>query len=426
MKTVGSMIIFRIIILFVTVGGCAFFIESIDTALIDKTDYKKLIPEVSTYCSMEEKIQTQLIGSTGNSQPVYLDMIKKLAKQLDIFDHLALWGLTQLSVRPDQSTPTSRLQILFHAKGKTHYFDFFSESSDEQYPYLYGIEWILKKFNKRERLEHYAKILKYSLGERLQIGKDFENFLVKNQNSIKESSELAPHFFRGTEILRENETTPRLDYTKVIEQYRKVEKNQKVIVNTSLIQFLNEKGASGGCNYDFNLYNNSIFLIDKIVPVANLFGLSFSAGSFMASSSQKFDKIHSLNGLPLFKGESKVRSSAVCVMEEGDNKIWTFSNQSRDPGQHLFHLVRYGLPSAHSTLEVDRLLRHSRHLFLSEPIRLIIESQRSRDDQIENLLKLSLPIYNAQKLGNIWAYTLFRDQDRFIIDDRNPGSFSCK
>jgi hypothetical protein len=114
------------------------------------------------------------------------------------------------------------------------------------------------------------------------------------------------------------------------------------------------------------------------------------------------------------------------VIEENGNKIWTVSNQSRDPGQHLFHLVRYGLPRSQSTEEVDRLLRHSRHLFLSDPVRLVIESGRSRDDQIENLLKLNLPIYNADKLGNIWAYTRFNEQDRFIIDDRNPGAFACK
>ncbi|MBA2403937.1 MAG: hypothetical protein H0V66_04130, partial [Bdellovibrionales bacterium] len=73
-----------------------------------------------------------------------------------------------------------------------------------------------------------------------------------------------------------------------------------------------------------------------------------------------------------------------------------------------------------------KLIRHSRHLFLSDPVRLVIESHRSRTDQIENLLKINLPIYNAEKLGNIWAYTYFNDQGRFIIDDRNVGSYSCK
>jgi hypothetical protein len=114
------------------------------------------------------------------------------------------------------------------------------------------------------------------------------------------------------------------------------------------------------------------------------------------------------------------------MIEKDKNKIWAFSNQSRDPGQHLFHLVRYGLPSSQTTAEVDKLIRHSRHLFLSDPVRLIIESERSSDEQVENLLKLNLPIYNADKLGNIWAYTQFAEGNRFIIDDRNPGAFRCE
>jgi hypothetical protein len=226
--------------------------------------------------------------------------------------------------------------------------------------------------------------------------------------------------------LKQNETSPFLDFNKVLQIYRKVRNDQKIIVNTTLTQFVTEKGATGACNYDFNLYDNSIFLIDKVIPVANLYGLATQKAAFLASTSQKLDQIGSLKGLPLFKGESKVRSSAVCMIENEGNKVWAFSNQSRDPGQHLFHLVRYGLPSSQTTAEVDKLIRHSRHLFLSDPVRLIIESARSSDDQIENLLKLNLPIYNADKLGNIWSYTRFKEGQRFIIDDRNPGAFSCQ
>jgi hypothetical protein len=114
------------------------------------------------------------------------------------------------------------------------------------------------------------------------------------------------------------------------------------------------------------------------------------------------------------------------VIENSADKIWAFSNQSRDPGQHLFHLVRYGLPRSQNLSEIDRLIRHSRHLFLSDPVRLIIESGRSRGDQIENLLKLNLPIYNAEKLGNIWSYSSIKGVSRFIIDERNPGAFVCR
>jgi hypothetical protein len=407
-------------------SSCSFFISRIETPLEKDAELFKLAPDRPTYCDMNKKEDFQLVGTSENSQAVYLDFVKNTKEKLDFVDHFVLWNLMQLSIRPDQTSATSRFQVLINNSGKSHYFDFFSEVESDQYPFLYGIEWILKEFGKKRSLESYAKILSASIGQKVKISKDFENFLFKNIPAIRNDSQLATYYFRGADVLKENETAPALNYQAVIKLYRQAQKQQKIIVNTSLTQFVTEKGSSGSCNYDFNLYDNSIFLIDRSIPVANLYGLAIEGSAFMASASQKLDSISSLNGLPLFKGVSKVRSSAVCMIENNDTKIWAFSNQSRDPGQHLFHLVRYGLPRSQTTAEVDKLMRHSRHLFLSDPVRLIIESSRSSEEQIENLLKLNLPIYNADELGNIWAYTQFQEGNRFIVDDRNPGAFKCQ
>ena len=409
------------------ITSCSFFIERIETPLVKDPELLKAAPEISEFCPLDKKVEFQLVGTNDNSQNVYLELTKKLNKnQLDFMDHFVLWNLMQLSIRPDQSSPTSRIQILLTHSGKNFYFDFFSEDTQDQYPLLYGLEWILKKFGKKSSLEHYARLLDSNLGTKLKLGKDFENFLIKNISAIRNNQDLAPYYIRGTDILKQDETSPVLNYSKLVGIYRQAEKKQKIIINTSLTHFETEQGQSGSCNYDFNLYENSIFLIDKVVPVANLFGLSLPASAFLASTSQKLDKVESLKGFPLFKGESKIRSSAVCMIENEGNKIWAISNQSRDPGQHLFHLVRYGLPASQSVAEVDRLIRHSRHLFLSDPVRLVIESELSSQDQIENLLKLNLPIYNADKLGNIWAYAMLKEGSRFIIDKRNSGTYSCQ
>lgn len=409
-----------------SLGACSFFIEKIDTPLVQKVN-TSIESSKPTFCSLEQNVRLQLVGSNRIAESTYADLVDSLgSERLDFLDHMALWTLLQLSIRPDQTSATSRFQVLLNLEGKTHYFDFFSELSEDQYPLFYGLEWILKKFGKKKSLEHYESLLHKNLGTRLKIGKSFESFLLKNQEAIKADSDLNKHYFRGSQILRENETIPPLSLKEIIRNYRRVSGSQKTIINTYLTPFSTSAGSSGSCNYDFNLYDNSIFLIDRVIPVANLFGFSFGKNAFMASSAQKIEKFESLLGTPVFKGNSKVRSSAVCVIETGGNRIWTFSNQSRDPGQHLFHLVRYGLPSAQTVYDVDRLLRHSRHLFLSDPVRLIIESDRSREDQIENLLKLNLPIYNSEKLGNIWAWANLDGQGRFIIDDRNSGAYLCK
>ena len=406
-------------------SSCAFFINKIDTAMVNEKDYLKNIPEIPTFCPLTNKVKMQLINTNAHSQTVYQDFSEKYPG-FDFLDHLALWTLIQLSVRPDQSSPSSRFQVLLRINGESVYLDFFSETPQEQYPLLFGLEWILKKYKKKTSLESYAAILDQKFPQKLKAGKNLEAFLQSNQAKIKDHPILGPFFIRGAEVLKENERIPKISFLEVIRYYRARENKQKVIVNNSLTSFTTESGQKGSCNYDFNLYDNSIFLIDQAIPVANLFGLATEKSAFMASTSQKMANILPINNFPLFLGESKVRSSAVCLIENDENRIWTFSNLSRDPGQHLFHLIRYGLARSKSTNEVNKLIRHSRHLFLSDPVRLVIESHRSRSDQIENLLKINLPIYNAEKLGNIWAYTYFNTQGRFIIDDRNVGSYSCK
>lgn len=417
----------RLIVLVLLFSSCSFFVKSIDTPVINEKDYRSKIPTIPTYCPLDQDYRFQLIGSNAPAQDAYHALMSDPEiKRLDNLDHFAIWSLLQISIRPDQSSPTSRLQVLIQQQNKSHYFDFFSEVPDEQFPYLYGIEWVLNKFGKKTRLETYSQIIQKHLKKSLKVSNNLEFFLESNAEALKKSPELSKHFVRGSEVLKETESIPEMNYELLLKHYRKVEKAQKIIVNTSLNTFNSQSGGRGSCNYDFNLYNNSIFLIDSVIPDVNLFGLIDRNFSFMSSSSQKLDQLTSLLGLPIFKGISRIRSSAVCVIENDYGKIWTFSNKSRDPGQHLFQLMRYGLTKAKSVDDVDRLIRHSRYLFLYEPTRLIIESGRSQSSQIENLLKLKIPIYNAEKLGNIWAYTSLDSSPRFVIDDRNSGTFLCK
>lgn len=416
------------LLLLIFISSCSFFVGKIDTPLVNSETVKSNIPAIKTFCENEtNKFSLQLVSSNHSAQSTYQQFVwNKYNNKLDIFDHFALWSLMQLTVRPDQSSPTSRLQILFHHQGQSKYFDFYSETNDDQFPYLYAIEWVLKKFGKKTNLEYYASILHSLPTNKLTIDQDFESFLTKNIEAIRNNPDLMSYYLRGNEILQEDESPPTIDYHKIISLFRKAQKNQSITITTTLTPFKTKNGDQGSCNYDFNLYDNSIFLIDKVIPVANIFGLSLKDEAFLATSSQKIEPLTALGNSSLIKGNSKVRSSAVCVIENENSKIWTVSNNSRDPGQHLFHLLRYGLTSTTKFSEVDKLIRHSRHLFLSDPVRLIIESERSDPEQVGNLLKLNLPIYNADKLGNIWSYVSLNHDNRFIIDDRNTGTFLCK
>lgn len=408
-------------------GSCSFFVKKIDSTALDQELIKIERPYAPTYC-YNERPGLQLVGTNIDAQSQFQQFVK--GKSYDFFDKVIFWSLIQFQIRPDLSSPTARLQYVIRHKGEIFYFDFFSDETKNQYPYLAGLDYLLQIYKRSRKLEWYAaEIDRHTFS--FKTGKSLAQFLDERKEELKKDQILVKSFYRGNEVLKENERLPTLTFTPVIKAYQRDLKFQKTISNTSLFDFVKTKTVHTICNYDFTLYENSIFLIDKNQNPSNIFGISENESSFMASSGQKLENLKSLMGEPLFEGASKVRSSAVCVIEkntsQGQDLMWLFSNASRDPGQHLYHLFRYGITQVSSTQEVDKLLRHSRHLFLSDPVRLVIESDRSQDAQIENLLKLNIPIYNAEKLGNIWAYTLFkREGAHFIIDDRNFGAFSCQ
>jgi hypothetical protein len=408
-------------------SSCSFFINKIDSTVLEQEHYKVERPYTPTYC-YNEKPSLQLVGTNRDAQTQFQSFLK--GKSYDFLDKVIFWSLIQFQIRPDLSSPTARLQYVIRHQNEIFYFDFFSEEAKDQYPYIAGLDYLLQIYKHKKSLQWYAAELdKHQFN--FKTGKSLAQFLEENKELIKKDQILVKSFYRGNEVLKEEERLPLLRYSPLVKNYQTEIKKQKIVSNASLFDFLKTKTVHTICNYDFTLYENSIFLIDKKQNPSNIFGVSENNSSFMATSGQRLAGLAPVGNEPIFQGASKVRSSAVCVIEKttktGQDFMWLFSNASRDPGQHLYHLFRYGLTQVSSTQEVDKLLRHSRHLFLSDPVRLVIESDRSQDSQIENLLKLNIPIYNAEKLGNVWAYTQFqREGSHFIIDDRNFGAFSCQ
>jgi len=305
--------------------GCSILIKNIETPLVKKEDYEKNIPIVKTFCPQETKAHFQLSGSDAKSQETYLTNIQSMRPDFDFIDHLILWSLLQMQLRPDQSSPTARLQIAIRLNGETQYLDFSSEGTSHQFPYLYGLEWILKNFKKKSSLEKYFSILDKFPREQLLVSQPLEDFLNTHQTDIKKQGDLSSFYFRGNEILKVNETLPYVDFKKILSLYRKHEKDQAIHLKSSLYPFLTESGKSGECNYDFNLYNNSIFLIDKTIPASHLFGFSQHEDAFLAATSQHLSQIEPLDGTALFLGSSKTRSTAICFLKQDKNSIWMFS-----------------------------------------------------------------------------------------------------
>ncbi len=411
----------------------ALFLLTSCTAVLKRLDVESQVPrqappviEENTYCPRSATRTPQLVGSNPSAQYAFTDFLRSVEDQkLDFREKSVLWALLQVNIRPDLASPTARFQFLIREKKDTRYRDFVSSENEQaSFPFFEGLAYLLKDHPRRRPLAWYANLLDERFKAELVAGKTLELRLRDMSEAIAGQEDLRRHFFRGDELLRESERLSRVRFKKLVSQWLTARKNGPM--NEALFSYRRTPALDVRCNYDFTLYDNSIFLIDKEENPGHLFGLTQGDDSMLAVVAQLTPEPRSLFGEPVLAGSAKVRSSAFCVIKSKENEVWIAANQSRDPGQHVYHLFRYGLTRAEKSADILRLLRHARHMFLSDPLRLVIESARGRDEQVQELLKLNVPIYNAAAIGNIWSWTNFANEGgRFYIDDRNPGALFC-
>lgn len=403
------------------------------TAVLKRLDVESQVPrqapptiEENTYCPRPATRSPQLVGSNPPAQYAFTDFLRSVEEQrFDFREKTVLWALLQVNIRPDLASPTARFQFLIREKKNTLYRDFASlENEQGSYPFFEGLSYLLKNHPRRRTLGWYAQFLDEKFKNELVAGKTLELRLRDMSEAIAGQEDLRRHFFRGDEVLRESERLSRVRFGRMVSQWQTQRKPSPM--NEALFSYRRTPTLDVRCNYDFALYDNSIFLIDKDENSGHLFGLTMGEDSFLAVVAQNTPTPRALFGEPVIAGSAKVRSSAFCMIKSKENEVWIAANQSRDPGQHVYHLFRYGLTRAEKPADILRLLRHARHMFLSDPLRLVIESARGRDEQVQELLKLNVPIYNAAAIGNIWAWADFAHEGgRFYIDDRNPGALFC-
>ncbi len=402
-------------------AGCAMLTEKLN---LERTDGRLPPTRFPITCEHGHRSGAPvLVGPGTESQQAFRDFLQTQPR-LAFEEQAVLWALFQMKVRPDFASPVARLQFLGRTSQGTRYWDFAVRGPDEA-SFFHGLSSFLKGHKARHPLSYYARLLDQAkLQGKLVVEQGLEDQLRVLSAAIAADPQLRSHWYRGDELLRTGERLPPVSLYPLVRDWET--KPVAPVSPPPLFTYRRTPRLDARCNYDLTLYDNSIFLIDKEENRGHIFGITAGDQSFLAVVSQSLPAPTSFAGSPLLRGHAQVRSTAFCVVQRPEGEVWLTANQSRDPGQHVYHLFRYGLGTVKDAAGLERLLRHARHMFLSDPLRLVIESARSRDDQIRELLKLNVPIYNASHIGNIWAWSAFPgDGSRFYIDDRNPGSLLC-
>ncbi|MEX0799564.1 MAG: hypothetical protein WD025_08965 [Bacteriovoracaceae bacterium] len=407
-------------------ASCALF--------VNRFDQNRLTQDISSYKASGKKLYCEessfeLVNSSKAIQDAFQKFLIQAGSRtpLSHVDKSVLWSLVQMNLRPDQASPTSKLQIFLKNGQETEYYHFYSKQKGA-WPYLRGLETLLRDYKSKNTLLKLARHVDNLFPSQFFVVKNFEAFLEDNKEKIDANSALKRYYMRADETLKENEKIGKLKLAPLVSHYLRKKKHLNYEHGKTLFSYKGSRGLTARCNYDMRLYSNSIYLIHKDFIKSHLFGMSSKDGSFLASAAQNLEKFEPVDNSLFFKGDSQTRSAAFCSFDyskEELKSLWLVSSESRDPGQHIYHLMEYGLQSANSATDISDLIGFSRHLFLEDPTRLVFESNRSSKEQLERLLKLNIPVYNARQLGNIWAMFENKNTKGFVIDERTDGAVSC-
>lgn len=416
------------LLLFLTFSSCSLWLDQVTKKEEKYSDQivEQTHKENYQTCQKEDT-KLQILSENKKNNIVFNKFIRrfqKKEKRKNFIHYAVLWSLVQMRIRPDLSSPTARLQFIIKSKGKTQYYNLFSKEKRST-PYLRGLNLLLKKYRSSYSLIELAQIIDRTYPNQYYVSKDFSAFLKKNKKRLK-NSKFGSSFLKGDEVLQKDERVVGPPIWRFIR--RALKQRNTTIQTTSLFEFKKNKNFSVRCNYDLSFYEDGNYLINKNKIQSNTFGISDSKNSFFATSTQDLKEMETIPSSIFFSGSSSSRTSTICLLKKstGPNyNLWLISGNSRDPGQHIHHLLDYNLDEATSVKEVSRLIGFSRHLFLKDPVRLILESHRSTQEQLKEILKLTTPIYHAKALGRIWGHYQSPSEKTFILDDRLPGDLLC-
>ncbi len=440
-----------LILIYLTNFGCTQIIKPANKATVSSLSKKE---NEKTYCIVKKnKSINFLSGSEENSKSFHqlLTKIKRQRIKLSFVEKAALWLLYQINANPDVCSPSSRLQIIFaHKDSEPIYWDFhhpFAKNlkSKNYYPYLDGIDFMLKNFKSKKSLIQLSSLLDRNLPKRFKVTKSLEKIVNMKRTELYKLKPFKNSFFKEAEPLKKNESFPKLQFKKLVMNYRKSQKintNKKsfgkhLLKKASISKLLFPFKVEGDnfpppirCNIDLSLYKHSIFLINSEEVSSSIFGFEQNNSYFLAASSQLLSgPISPIFGTFLMRGAPPQKTPTMCLIKNRnkESNIALVSYKGRDPGQHIYNLFQKGIHQSNSLMDLDIFLKGPRKIFLVNPLRVLIEPLDKNTNDLLRFRKRNIPLYPVRNLGYILAHGKFnlKKQNGFILDRRSQEKLSC-
>lgn len=383
--------------------SCSYYLKLNNT---DKVEYKKdYLNQASLQCyqdelnSFQKKRHDQYFSYSQNTLELYQSLIKKRETSPSFIEKVILWSLTQSLTRPDASSPNSRFFFILYYNGKSYLHDFSNQDKSSQ-SFKDGLAFINSlKYSK----EKYKKIINWAqqhFPQKVMINNKLSAFLEKNEAYSLKDKMFSNLFYRNGERLIAGETYNRLP----LQRFKTIHSTQRKS-KVKLIKFSDEIS----CNFDLNHYQNSNYSIKSLASkTSNFFALQDTKGNaFLGWTGTEIS----------LKNKMTQAMSPPSICYSKPNSSFLISFNSRDPGQILFHLRQELSTKKQNTREFKDIIEFSRYIYLENPERIIYESERGTEKQLNNLYASRLPLYHVDKIGEAWGFTINTSKKASLVHD---------
>jgi hypothetical protein len=421
---------FLFLIICIYILGCSQFTKKIDSLSEEnKISDSPLKKGRINFCLNNEH---QLLIENSEAELFYKTLINKdYFKNKAFIEKMNILILNEAIRRPDVVSPNSRLQILLQINGTTQYYDFSSNdfSQVNQFPLIYGIDYLSSKF-KSKSLSQLISEINLNTVSSVPVDSKLETFIKQNQKSISKNQILSERYLKIDEPLTHFETFEKLNLKELEKIYLKNKTNNlyQVEANLDSLKFnlKNKDGTNVLCNFNIESELDS----SKIIENENIhyIGLKNNSNSFLAIlSSKKILPIIPIENTAFIKAENNLLPIPICKFMKEKNELFFASVLGRSKNQHLKHLNEYEIYTSNSIKNIYDILNFPRHIFLSNPDRIIYESKKGRKDQLNFFLTMNFPIYHIENLGDIIGFVSLKsiNSNSLIYDQRSNAELIC-
>jgi len=427
-----------IFIIILNLSACSYFSKKIESLVVNEKNISLGINKVvdkKLFCP--EKNNIQLILEDELSLKYYSNFQDKIFgnEKLSFIQKAVALSLIEMNRRPDISSPRARLQYYLRYQNKDYYLDFsaIDINNPNSMPYIKGLDYLIKTFEATKSLKKIAELLDKEVPINTNVAPRLEDFLKKNKKEILVDEKLSQYFVKGDEVLTKYESFKRDSFTKTINQFQTNQYISNSLYNNAT-NLLSENSDIYGkkfnikCNYDLSKkFNINKSLIDIEKNNSLYFAIKEKENFFIAvTTSIPKIPLESFNKSSFILNSPTQSAVPICEFSNLSQKIVLFSTNDKSPIQHLKHLLDYDITSSTSFDDLSNILNFSRHIFLSNPDRVLYESKRGRKAQLDFFLSMNFPIYHSDKLGEIFGFAEFAHLGgKLLIDDRSTAKLWC-